>query len=694
VATIKIRVGVGLDANPASVFASIPAAAKKATDKVNGEFSASGKKVASVYRTSATEAERAAEKGAAAAEKGAKKEAAAYERALKHVSAMRDRYFREQQRREEKQAAAQSRVNAVNASYATRFAASGLRAGGRFAMDIARGAGVNLDLGSIIGKSVAMERRAVDLANASIGTGVAGNESRVNAGDLSKQARDIGATMGFDPERVLEGLQKFVGKTGDLKTGRDTLASMAKLASATGSELEDIVDAAGDVSNAIGEVPNKGKVVESVMRAIAGQGKVGAVEMKDLATQMAKLGAAAGAFGGDKAAAIEKMGILAQMARATGGAASASQATTAVGRFVTQLQTPARIKEFLAAGVKKEDIYDAKGGLRDPFEIIKRSIAATGADPLKMHKLFASSVGAKPVDALTKVYRDAGGGKAGMSAIDAEVARLAKSAMTDAAVNEAHAERMKTSAAKVEQFNAKLTEIGARAAEGLLPALEKAGPDLLRLADAAGKFTVWIAENPKTAIGTLIAGAIVASIAKAAIGDMVGKAIGGALGGGGLALGALTLVATTAYLIAKEYTDKSDTAQKAAEDMPALVEKAQKQIAKTGTVDKDTIDELARARADLESMRTTAKGGASVEPLSYTQILAAKITGGSEQIAEAEGRSTAAKGMGAEKIDSLIGKMDQVISAFAAGKIKAKVDVTVNQADGKPVVDQAARTGP
>jgi hypothetical protein len=175
---------------------------------------------------------------------------------------------------------------------------------------------------------------------------------------------------------------------------------------------------------------------------------------------------------------------------------------------------------------------------------------------------------------------------------------------------------------------------------------------------------------------------------------MVGKAIGGALGGGGLALGALTLVATTAYLIAKEYTDKSDTAQKAAEDMPALVEKAQKQIAKTGTVDKDTIDELARARADLESMRTTAKGGASVEPLSYTQILAAKITGGSEQIAEAEGRSTAAKGMGAEKIDSLIGKMDQVISAFAAGKIKAKVDVTVNQADGKPVVDQAARTGP
>jgi TP901 family phage tail tape measure protein len=530
VATIKIRVGVGLDANPASVFAPIPVAAKKAADKVEAE----GQRQAKAQEKAAAQAAKAQEKAAAtatkanekaaaaavkaqekaaqaavkaaakiaaeanraalaqerAAERGAKREAAAHERSIKHVAAMRDRYFREQQRQEEKagrdaaRAATREAAGRRGYSQMSSTAKSMLGAGARFAGSLARGAGVDLDMGSVLGRVVSMERKATDLANSALGTGVAGNEKRVNAGDLSKQARDIGATMGFDPERVLDGLQKFVGKTGDLKTGRDMLAGMAKLASATGSDLDDIVDAAGDVSNALGDVPNKGKVVESVMRAIAGQGKVGAVEMKDLATQMAKLGAAAGAFGGDKAAAIEKMGILAQLARATGGAASAGQATTAVGRFVTQLQTPARIKEFLAAGMKKEDIYDAKGGLRDPFEIIKRAIKATGADPLKMHQLFASSVGAKPVDALTKVYRDAGGGKAGMSAIDAEVERLAKSAMTEASISEAHAERMKTSAAKVEQFNAKLTEIGAGAAEKLLPALEKLGPYALKVADA------------------------------------------------------------------------------------------------------------------------------------------------------------------------------------------------------------------
>ena len=296
--TLKIRVGVAIDANVGAAFQPILTASRKARAQVESDMGGAAKKTQSVYRQNASEAARAADKAATEAERAAQREVRAKEKALAYVARLRDRHFRDQQRQEEKAAADASRSAAKRAEqtgyWSVRYAGRAVGAAGRFGMDMARGAGVNLNMGAIIGKAVSMEKRAVDLANASIGTGVKGNETRAGTGGLLTQARDVGISAGYDPERVLEGLQKFVAKTGDLKTGRDMLADLARLSSATGSELEDMVDAAGDVANALGEVPNKGKVVESVMRSIAGQGKVGAVEMKDLAVQMAKLGAAAG----------------------------------------------------------------------------------------------------------------------------------------------------------------------------------------------------------------------------------------------------------------------------------------------------------------------------------------------------------------------------------------------------------------
>lgn len=709
---IKIQVGVGLAANPAAAFVPAVSAAKAATTKINAEFDNVGKKAQSVYRTNAREAERSAQQIARA-----------HERALANVAKIRDRYFAQEQRQQEqleRKAVAQYRrytelenqrareatkAGQEMAANAGRYAMSGLRTAGRFAMEIARGAGVNLDIGSLVGKSVSMEKRAVDLANASIGTGVAGNEKRVSSQTLVGEARGIGQQMGFDPEAVLEGLQKYVAKTGDLASGRASLPGLAKLASATGSDLSDVVDAAGDVANALGDIPNKGKAVESVMRAIAGQGKVGAVEMKDLAVQMAKLGAAAGAFEGDKAKAVESMGILAQLARATGGAASASQATTSVARFVSTLQTPARLKEFLkpGTGIKKEDIYGPGGGLRDPFEIIKRTIAATGADPLKLHAMFASTVGNKPVDALAKVYRDAGGGQKGMAAIDAEVKRLGAAAMTDAAINEAHAERMKTSAAKIEQFNAKMVEVGGTIAEAALPALEQFAPRLISAGEGLSKFVGWATQNPGQAVGAIVAASVAGSIAKAAIGEAAGQALGKAISAlpknsFGFATAAITIAA--ASIAIQKYNEQTAAAKadvnQTFDATNALLKKFGEER-KHGAVSKETVDALMQHGAEIQGLRKAGELYENPEEGTFGGIkhgltkAVSTLTGDSEELAKREGTGAQAK-----QLDEGLRIQAQAISdlanAIKSGRIK--VDVSVNENKGDPKVDKSNQTGP
>lgn len=716
-AAIKIRVGASADANIGSAFTPIVAAAKKARAQVETEMGGAAKKTSSVYRTNAGEAARAADAAGKAAEKAAQQQVRAQERAMAHVARIKERYFREEQRRQEqasRQEEAAVRKRAEQTGYwSVRYAARGFQTAGRFGMDIARGAGVNLNMGAIIGKAVSMEKRAVDLANSALGTGVAGNEKRVGAGSLVSQAREIGISSGYDPEKVLEGLQKFVGKTGDLKTARDMMADLARLSSATGSELEDMVDAAGDVANAVGEVPNKGKVVESVMRAIAGQGKVGAVEMKDLAVQMAKLGSAAGAFQGDQAKNVETMGIFAQMARARGGAASATQAATSVAAMVNTFKTPARIAAFKNEGI---DVIDKKTKMiRDPFEILKEALTATQGDPERFKKMYANVQGARAVEGFANIYRQAGGGQKGMDAVTKEFDRLKAASMSKAAIDEAHAARMQTSAAKIEVFNAKLTEVGARIAERILPQMEKLGPIVLDAVDGMGKLVAWIAENPlKSAfvlLGASIARAGAETVIRAGIESMIKNAAAGGMGGtAGKALSGLgsgltiAAIAVTTFTVGSMIVDKMVDSSQEAEDRKRK-EDAEADLArtigrgaiKTGGVSGEDQTTFNKEIADLEARIAAAKDASGYDNATpfkqYAQAALNYVVGGPDLA------SIKKAGMDKESLPQLQAQLAELqgLKTIMAGVVKVHV---VNQTGsgptpgGTPTVDPATRTGP
>lgn len=423
----------------------------------------------------------------------------------------------------------------------------------RTAGEIARGVGVDFDISSSIQRGVALESSATALSNQGYEPGQSGvNGSRVDPKSLIAQARGINAKYGtLSSTEAIGGLEAFVTKTGDLNTGRAVLESMARLAVATGAGLESAVDAAGDVSLALGDVPNKGARIAEIMNVIAGQGKLGAVEVKDMASQMAKIGASATQFVGDPGKNIELLGAFAQVSRAKGGASSATMAATSVASFVNILKTPARVKAFRKEGI---DVYDkATGLIRNPMDIIREALAKTNGDALRMKSMFANVQGARPVEGFANVYRQAGGGQTGMDAVNAMLNKFLEAGLNGDAIKDNIAAANQTTEAKAKQFQEKMDQVAESVRAKLMPALDALAPSALKLADTLGKVATWAVENPKMAIGAAIATSIAragienalrAGIEKLIVGNGSGPV--GAGGTGGKGVGGIVGAATVA----------------------------------------------------------------------------------------------------------------------------------------------------
>lgn len=540
-AVIRIKIGASLDSSVDAVFDRIERRAQKAARVLDRQLSGGGGG-RGPYRTQAREAERSFND----IEK-------AQQRSNRRLSTNQDRVTREmargwrqlarvaaqEQRRQYRDAQRAGQSFARRTSHrATRFLtpnapiASMAR---RTTTDILRGAGVSFDLSQSMTRNRNLQEQSVALSNQDF-FARGGQGGRISAESLETQARDVGGQFAIDPNQVLGGLERFVTKTGNLQGGQAVLSDMARLSKATGANMDDVLDAAGDVSNALGDVPNKSKRISEIMEAVAFQGAKGAVEIKDLASGMARLSAAAQRFEGDAGENIVRLGAIAQLARAKGGAASAREATTSVARFTDQLTTPARLSAFKKAGV---NVFNDQGQIRDPFAIIKESLRATKGDPEQLKKLFASTVGAKSVMGSAATFNKAGGGEAGIQAVEKELAEFLKQAKNGRQLLDQNvAEALGTTTSKSQQFQIKLDKVIDSMADELLPELEKLAPEALKLTKAFGELVTWVSKN----FGMAVTAAISASIARAGLESafragiermILGKDGGGVGGGAG-----------------------------------------------------------------------------------------------------------------------------------------------------------------
>lgn len=392
--------------------------------------------------------------------------------------------------------------------------------------------GGGFDIADSVRRRMSESGLAADIANSGFMPegDKAENRVRRSSSEVLGAARATGVRFGMETPEVLGGLQAFVGKTGDLDAGLKTMEKLASLATATGTSFSDMASAAAEVFNT--DTKQSADDLMHTMRQLAGQGKLGAVEIRDEAKRAALITSSAGKFEGDKSSNIAILGALAQEAKARGGAANAAEATTSVARFADDLAKNS--DKFAANGIRVK----GKGGqLRNAEDVIRDTLTATHGDVSKIGKLF-NVRSARAVEGFASIYRSAGGGQAGMAEVNKELERLKNAAMTEAEEKESVARRMEEADKKWEQV---MLQLRNAVGDSLLPALiklipsvEKAIPQIVDLAQAAGKAATWLADNPFKGAAAVIGVYVGKEIAAAQIGGLIRAAIGGGPTAGGV----------------------------------------------------------------------------------------------------------------------------------------------------------------
>lgn len=543
---LQITVGASLDRSTLAVFSQMADAAKRATAQVvsaetkasrdrEREFQQVARMADRWQKEEVRGAERAA-KAKVAAEKAAYKEMEqvmakaakgremaekqthdAVIRQLKDEARERKRLGEEQSRfRDRQDAANNQRANAEQRfmgraaggfiSNAAGIGSRALRFAAGVGMDYARGIGVETSFGSIVKKNADLETQAAVLSNSAYQPGAKGAAGiRQDPNALMNESFDIGTKTGTGANDVMAGMVQFTKITGDLETGRALMERLAVLSKATGTNLDDMAAAAANASNQLGDMPNKAEVLDKLMRQIAGQGKLGAVEISDLAKQMAKVAAFAQQIEGDAGKNIQTLGIIAQESRLKGGSASASIAATSVQAMFPALAQGSTHRKWLDAGIA-DPISKTTGMFRDPEELIVDALKKKGTDKTAFQELFGGSKSGKAVAGFQSIFlqarnnaegTDAQRTEAGIKAVRDEFERLRGSMIRQQELQESFALAMGTSQSKAEQWNNQIQQATLEIQSQLLPALAGLAPKIVELAGAIAKvLKIVLPEDP------------------------------------------------------------------------------------------------------------------------------------------------------------------------------------------------------
>ncbi len=402
-----------------------------------------------------------------------------------------------------------------------------------------------------VGTIGALGGTALGLAGGFAAAGAIGTQmsERASASRLANQAGNPGlkgqllteaqGVKGFTGAEALGGMEEFVTKTGDLDTARKIIGDLGQLALATGSDLGDLGATAGSAFNVlkdqIDDPVQRVKELNALMRTLAQQGALGAVEIRDLAQDFGKLGAATRAFEGGAPELLRSMGAFAQIAVEKGGAESSADASTAAARLASDIVEPAKRKRFKALGVDIKSEKDPTK-LRDPLAIMLDVLDKTGGDIEKTSGLFGIE-SAKIFKGLGATFSEAEKRKpgSGRQAVTDHFNRFAGATLTESDVNNKALSRLEDPDLKIKEG---MKQLNARIGETLIPMVIRLSDSFGKLLPFAEQAAVVFArmvevflENPLTGIGAIIATKLVADLAAAGIGGKVKDAITGAIAG-------------------------------------------------------------------------------------------------------------------------------------------------------------------
>jgi hypothetical protein len=238
--------------------------------------------------------------------------------------------------------------------------------------------------GAAARQSLALHEVSNRLSISARGAGEEAVDPRVLRKEFERTATN---TPGIKAIDVANAVQQFVTKTGNLDVARKSQGVFATVASATGSNVEDISAAAADLFEKFDIKSVEG--MANAMSALAFQGKSGAFELKDAAGQFAKLASAASRFGlGKGVESVKTLGGLTQIARA--GTGSPEQAATAVEALFRQFVSPASVKKLhtLSGGGVNPFVDKNNTKTKDIRGLIVETITKAGGNQTKLQDIF------------------------------------------------------------------------------------------------------------------------------------------------------------------------------------------------------------------------------------------------------------------------------------------------------------------
>ncbi len=532
---------VGADAvNKA--FASIERRAiqhNRRMGRVFGDTTGRAGRPAVAARSIASEVDKSARDAANAQIREEKRVRAEMARTAKWRQSLQNRHYQQEERLRIRSEQAAIRSRSAMLGQVGKSAGSAVRTVGAIGVG-ALALGGTFAVSSAISQQMRETKMASSLANQ------AGNPAMKR--ELLAESQNI---RGFTGEEVLSSMSGFVEKTGDLQAARKIMGEMSTLSLATDTDFRDLGEAAGQAFNVIRDQIKdpieQMKILNDVMKTLAMQGNMGAVEMKDFATELASIGAATRGYEGDPADLLKTFGAMAQATVARGGAPTAAEASTALVRFGEDLTKKPAQKALRGLGI---DIFTDKTRTkrRNPKELIADIMAQTGGDLTKLQDVLnVQSIrafqGFSPLalEAMDKVRKE------NPKATKDEINAAGRKAIMDEferfmpKVDEADFRRRAESRLEDPdlKFKDAMKDFNRVVGGQLLPELTKLVPLFAKLTPSIGKaaeyFGKWLdafASDPLLTGAETVGALILASVAKDLASAKIGEAIKALLGGG------------------------------------------------------------------------------------------------------------------------------------------------------------------
>lgn len=674
-------------------------------------------------------------------EREEKKRAATAEREAKKVARAKEREAKAADRDGQK----------ARSAFAGQLMGGVGRIGGGAAMlgGLAATVGGGFTIADAVQRSMQSSKAAASLANAMFNPNDAEqakylNGARFDTKQIMGFAGRAHAESGVDKAEFMTGVQDYIAKSSDWKAvatgeGQQTLVDLAKLSKASGADFGQVMSAAGSL-----RVQNKDldpKAMMDMMYSIVGQGKMGAVEIKDLAQHAAVITSSSGGYkigaGGYRDQAQAQAGLLglSQIAVQTSG--SAAEAATAVKSFSGDLNAKAGKAEANFSGLK---LRDKEHKLLKVSDLAQNIFEATNGDVSRMGEgkgnigLGRESI--RIMQALDPIYTNAlakerealasdkDWGKKGKAEREVEARKRASKAVGDevrrfegASYSKGDADKdfqvvSETPGAKLEKTLGHLADVTETKVlpfvERFANSMEKNGPKIEKVLDVVASFAGKVAENPISGIGAIIGTAIAADIAKAQLGTMVSKALETSMGsklGGGIAIAGAAIAITQVGMMAidtvmdQKAKEQSRNAM-AFRDVDTSKNSIQRKLSSGEALTQDEIaaaqKQLTEGRAKVAQMKEANKSDATFDK--YLQIgvksASAVSTLGQYDLSEGMGEAAKAKQQAAAASTKRTeDSLNELAAALAKATEAAKANAAAN-AGGKANPNDPSRSAP